>query len=65
MSINYRALQDELTEGFILRECLDGNPTTRDMQERAINAYKNDYRFYNRINTIVAGVIRTVRKHEG
>ena len=65
MGINYRALQDELTKRFIFREYTDSNPMTYDMQERAINAYRNDYRFYNRINTIVAGVIHTVRKYEG
>ena len=64
MSINYRLLQEELTKEITIFEYIHQNPMTSDMDKKAFNAYRNDNRFYNKINYMVAGIINTVRKHE-
>ena len=62
--IDLDALHEDLLKGFILREYQIINPQlTTDFEEEATFKYLRDGVFHNRVDSIVAGVMRILQKH--
>ena len=63
--IDYRKLSEALTEGFIHREYQSSNPQlSAGYFEKAIAAYRTDTMFHARVDSVVAGVMDLVSKHD-
>jgi hypothetical protein len=67
MTINTKALHDELTEGFINYQMMLDNPmpTTNPTQslKPGVLAYQTDVMFRHKVDTMVSGVMHIVNKH--
>ena len=63
--LDKRALSDELTEAFICKEYADACGVMEyDFREKAVDKYRNDPIFHNRVKYATAFVMNIVGKHE-
>lgn len=61
-----RALQQDLIEAFICKEYADSHGVMEcDFRDKAVDKYRNDPIFHNRVKYAAAFVMNIVSKHEG
>jgi len=63
--IDKSAFYDELLEGFICREYVDRfGPMEWDFKEKAIDRYRNDPIFHNRVQQVTGQIMMLEGKHK-
>lgn len=62
--IDFTGMHDELTKSFILREYQERIPQlTMDFEQKAIELYRNDPIFHNRVDHLVSAIMVIIQRY--